>query len=74
MESAGAVFLPASGRRSGTNFESSEGNYWTASTISNNIARKQGVNVSSSNLGLGDGAHRYMCFEGLSVRPVQDEE
>ena len=68
METAGAVFLPAAGRRSGTNVNDvgSKGNYWSSTPSNANYARN--VGFSSSNLYDGNSD----LYDGFSVRPVQD--
>ena len=69
MEAAGAVFLPAAGRRKGTNvFDvGTNGYYWSSTSNGGDCA--YGVNFDSFSLGASYYRNRYY---GFSVRPVQD--
>ena len=70
LESIGAIFLPITGRRSGSNFvrsSSSNGYYWSVSPNGANYAEP--LFFQSTNVGMGGQWTRY-C--GLSVRLVQD--
>ena len=68
MESSGAVFLPAAGRRLGTNVRSVGiyGGYWSSSPNTELGAYR--VGFSSGNLGATNNIDRYL---GYSVRPVR---
>lgn len=80
MEAAGAVFLPAAGRREKLEFTStvvktvssagSEGDYWSATSASNNEAHR----VLFSNSGTGDysASNSTPRYLGYSVRLVRD--
>ena len=70
MEAAGAVFLPAAGRRWGTNLDNLgvQGNYWTSTPSIENRAYSMvfdNVYLSGSNPG---------CSNGLSVRLVMEND
>ncbi len=71
LEQAGAVFLPAAGRRNGTtiNVVSDYGYYWSASSNGNNLAYC--VNFYSSGLNYQNGFGRYV---GFSVRLACDKK
>ncbi len=73
MESAGAVFLPAAGRRSGTDvyYMGSNGFYWSSTRINTPINEDYayGINFYCYNL---NATYDYDRRLGFSVRPVQD--
>ena len=68
LESAGAVFLPASGGRAGSygRYVQSNGSYWSATEYNSYIARYLGFNSDVANIG------NYIRYNGLSVRLVKD--
>ena len=68
LEAAGAVFLPAEGRRYGSdvNFVQYGGNYWSATEYSSNYARYLNFGLGVADMSYGD---RYL---GRSVRLVKD--
>ena len=71
LENAGAVFLPASGNRNGTEVSNvnTKGFYWTASSNGSNNARN--VLINDSSLTSNDSSGRR---NGLSVRLVRNAE
>ncbi len=69
MEAAGAVFLPAAGHRMGTSVSTGLGYYW--SSTSPTVFDKYGVFFGNVYF---NAAYPISCYQGLSVRPVQDND
>ena len=71
MEAAGAVFLPAAGRRNGTYVSEvdSEGDYWSSSYLTDGARR---VMFSNSNTGDASFVNGTLPFYGYSVRLVKN--
>lgn len=69
LESAGAVFLPAAGGRSGSvvSYSGSSGIYWSSTVSTNYVAHDVDFNSTSVNPGSED-IHQYGC----SVRLITD--
>lgn len=69
METAGAVFLPAAGSRTGTvNYNTgSDGVYWSSSSSTSNVNRAYYMFFTTNNLKANDDTSRN---QGLSVRLV----
>ena len=69
MEAAGAVFLPAAGGRSGTDFDNvgNDGNYWSSTLGDEYDACSMDFNSYYLNA-----TSYYGRYRGFSVRPVQD--